>query len=417
MPTQPISTDLDLLGRVENAAPLTAAQHDANLTAMEQHVNGIKTLLRVPFNDDGSLKDGVVQANAAVPGVLAQTYKEDVGVANAYQISFTTPFVTLASLLGIPLLIKAANTNTAACTLKVDGLAATTLEYYSGKAVAAGNIRSGQIFMAVFDGTIFQFLGSVAPQATATPAGICSFRNLLITNNSGSPNNQLDITIDEAMLRSAAGRYITVTGVSKTLDMAAAAAVNGREAGYSEPMDAWTYVWLAVTEDGATVGTFFSSSATALSVSTIVGWSGDIYACLLGAARQTGSNLVVMYQQDKSVFFNEATIFTAKTGTTTYSALSGADLTAFQTAIPPIAKRARGAIGSSKSADSGYFTVAADSNGLGAVSCVMERVGTVHNSFYTACPFTVPLKTSQNLYWKTVNTSNECRMTVSGYEL
>lgn len=417
MPNQAISDDLDLLGRVENGASLTTAQGDQNLTDVEEAVNGIKEALRVSMKDDGTFKPNSINADAVVPGALGQTYKVDAGAANAVLITFTVPFATLASLTGIPLYIKAAYTNTAATTLKVDGLAITALQYYAGKEVVAGDIQAGQVFVAVFDGTIFQFLGSVAPQNTTAPVGMSSFRNLLIVNNSGSPNTQLDITIDEATLRSATGRYITVTGVSKTLDMAAAAAINGREGAYSEPADAWTYVWLGVTEDGATVGTFFGASASALTVSAISGWSGDVYALLLGAWRQTGSNLVSMVQQDREVYELENAIFDNQTGTASYALLSGAALTAFQVAVPPIAKRCRGSAGSASPGDDAYISVAGTSTGIGAVNIVIDVATNSLLSFDGCAPFSCPLVTAQNLYWRTFNTSVLCRMTISGFTI
>lgn len=59
-------TPLDLTKRSELPSALSQAQHDANLTAIENAVNAVIALAQLALKDDGTPKDGMVNRTAAI---------------------------------------------------------------------------------------------------------------------------------------------------------------------------------------------------------------------------------------------------------------------------------------------------------------------------------------------------------------
>ena len=64
---------LDLLKRSEVGAPLTALQHDQNLTAIEAAFNGLRAMFLVAHNADGTLKATLYPTPGATGTVLTST--------------------------------------------------------------------------------------------------------------------------------------------------------------------------------------------------------------------------------------------------------------------------------------------------------------------------------------------------------
>jgi microcystin-dependent protein len=58
----------------------------------------------------------------------------------------------------MPISFKAANANTGAATLNVDGLGAVAIKKNVNKDLSAGDIAAGQIIIVVYDGTYFQMI-------------------------------------------------------------------------------------------------------------------------------------------------------------------------------------------------------------------------------------------------------------------
>jgi hypothetical protein len=107
-----------------------------------------------------------------VDGAGAIDYANDAGEANAYEISLV-PAIT-SNIPGMPIFFKAANANTGASTLDVNGIGAVAIKKYVGSALTEGDIAAGQIVEVVYDGTNFQIVNSSA----VNTAGAVSFRNL-----------------------------------------------------------------------------------------------------------------------------------------------------------------------------------------------------------------------------------------------
>lgn len=95
------------------------------------------------------------RGNLVVSNIQQQaSYLADVGAADAYEVSFAnTPDGYTDGLLVI---FKAANTNTGASTLDVNGMGPIPLKKDVSIALSSGDITSGKIVCAIYDGTNFQ---------------------------------------------------------------------------------------------------------------------------------------------------------------------------------------------------------------------------------------------------------------------
>lgn len=83
-------------------------------------------------------------------------YASDTGSADAYAIALSPALTSHVS--GMPISFKAANANTGAATLNVDGLGAVAIKKNVNKDLSAGDIAAGQIIIVVYDGTYFQMI-------------------------------------------------------------------------------------------------------------------------------------------------------------------------------------------------------------------------------------------------------------------
>jgi hypothetical protein len=96
-----------------------------------------------------------IKGNISVAQSLqASSYLQDTGAANAYVV---TPDPAMTSYTdGLLLSFKAANTNTGASTINVNGLGVKNIRKNVVDALEAGDITSGQVVDLVYDGTNFQ---------------------------------------------------------------------------------------------------------------------------------------------------------------------------------------------------------------------------------------------------------------------
>jgi hypothetical protein len=101
-----------------------------------------------------SLGNGVVLDPAAT--VQQSSYAADTGTANAYAVTLS-PAPTI--IAGSPITFKAANANTGASTLAVNGGSPTAIKKNGSTSLSAGDISAGQIVTVVYDGTVWQMQG------------------------------------------------------------------------------------------------------------------------------------------------------------------------------------------------------------------------------------------------------------------
>lgn len=327
----------------------------------------------------------------------------------------TAPVTQLAALTGQLLVLKATLANTAAPTLAVDGLAAKPIRKRNNLALLAEDIRLNEHLLLTYDAVADVFLALNLDVPTAV---IGSTRGLVIQNNAATPNSKVDISADEVVLKTSDGQPYLAAAVAVTADIGLTAGnPNALDTG-AEAASTWYYVWLIY--NGTTVASLLSLSATTPTLP-----SGYLYRALLGAVRNDGSsNFIRFVQHDRQTWIDDTNIFTAKAAVAdnVWEILAGADLTAFQGAVPPIARRCSGSLGWTATAAGGKVAISAcnadgsvnTTNAIGAVSVVAAPNGTSWNTWTTAAPFEVPVR-SGNLQWRKDTTAAQARLSVSGF--
>jgi hypothetical protein len=117
----------------------------------------IADVLGVNVIDDGTT--ATIEANLIklIRGG-AGAFVTDTGAANALVGLLTPAPANLASLVGIPILVKAAHTNTGASTINVNGFGAVNITTQTGAALAASALTANGIYWLVYDGTEFQLV-------------------------------------------------------------------------------------------------------------------------------------------------------------------------------------------------------------------------------------------------------------------
>lgn len=119
------------------------------------------------------------------------------GTANALTVTLTPAPASLSALVGVPIRLKIATTNTAAGTLSVNGLTATSITRPSGVTLQSGDLLSGGIVTVVYDGTVFRALSLPNFGVTGTPlSGWTRLPNgLIIQFGSSTSNSSGPVTI------------------------------------------------------------------------------------------------------------------------------------------------------------------------------------------------------------------------------
>ncbi|MBP7529226.1 MAG: hypothetical protein KA801_14965 [Syntrophorhabdaceae bacterium] len=94
-----------------------------------------------------------------VDGEGALPYAADTGAADAYAIALDPALNEYVT--GMPIFFKAANANTGASTLDINGLGTKGIKKNTDVDLTAGDIKAGQIVLVVYDGTSFQTIGDI----------------------------------------------------------------------------------------------------------------------------------------------------------------------------------------------------------------------------------------------------------------
>jgi hypothetical protein len=223
------------------------------------------------------------------------------------------------------------------------------------------------------------------------------------------------VEAEELVVRNANGsaRVVTISpAVSVNIGTAGA---NGLDTG-AAANSTWYYLWVIVAADGTVAGLLSASSSNPTMP------TGYTHKALVGAVRRDGAgNFMSFYQHGREVWLTRQTVFTAKTAVAanTYEALTGADLTAFQGFVPPIAKLVQGYCGAPVTRQMS-MAVAADANGLGEVMAHThnDSLSSTFDSLEDSAFYRVPLKTAQLIYWKSLdNSSARNNLYVTGFTI
>jgi hypothetical protein len=122
-----------------------------------------------PANDTDPPTNPIWTVDNLVSSQLITLYGgTDIGVANAYVLTFTANFTAYAD--GIVIYWLPSNDNTAASTLNVNGLGAVNIVNQDGTALTANQLQAGQIVTVIYVGGVFQLLTGGISSGSFTPA-------------------------------------------------------------------------------------------------------------------------------------------------------------------------------------------------------------------------------------------------------
>ncbi len=101
-------------------------------------------------------------------------YAADTGAVNVLAVALDPVPASMAALVGAPIRVLVAHTNTTAtATLDVNGLGTYSIKNRNASSIGIGTLVAGAISEVIWDGAQFQYNGQVPPASTATTqAGI-----------------------------------------------------------------------------------------------------------------------------------------------------------------------------------------------------------------------------------------------------
>lgn len=215
----------------------------------------------------------------------------------------------------------------------------STLKFTSGLNMDGGTITNVATPINPTDGVNKSYVDTTVNTAIQTIHDVPSSKNLYITNNTGSPNTQLDITTEWVMMVNATNNGLVRTSISVTVD-ASVTGVNGLDVG-SQTANTWYYIFLI--DNGTTTASLLSLSETS---PTLPG--GYTYVCRVGAIFSNVSNQFRVYDQVGNVA-QYRTILQISSITGTFS---------ISNFIPPTSKIIRALITAGPTSDSTVFLAA-----------------------------------------------------------
>lgn len=107
-------------------------------------------------------------------------------VAGTNSITATATPTLTAYATGAIYSFIAANTNSGAATLSIDGLTATSITKNGSVALSAGDIQSGKMMLVEYDGTTFQLVNNIVYGGSITNGNIVSLTSPLGVANGGT---------------------------------------------------------------------------------------------------------------------------------------------------------------------------------------------------------------------------------------
>lgn len=191
-----------------------------------------------------------------------------------------TPTIT-AYANGATYSFIAANTNTNAVTISIDGLAAKSITKNGSAALTAGDIQAGKLTWIEYDGTTFQLLNNIVYGGSITNGNVVSLSTPLTVANGGTGASTLSanavilgngVAAVQTVAPGSAGNALVSNGTTWTAQPLGAPPVGG----YSNlKVNTTSTTAIAVTANylvlGATSGTY---TATTVNVSISTATSG-----------------------------------------------------------------------------------------------------------------------------------------------
>tara|TARA_R110000824_G_scaffold99129_2_gene236237 strand:+ start:5161 stop:7011 length:1851 start_codon:yes stop_codon:yes gene_type:complete len=193
---------------------ILAARHDThdqdlatgiNSTLEKSGSNAATGNLNIGSNRLTAVADGTAKTDAATVNQIQSNapafQASDTGTANAHVIALSPAITAYAA--GQAITFKSASASTTASTLNVNGLGTKALKKKNDQAIAAGDIESGSIVTAVYDGTNFQVTSQLGSEASAGGSN-----TQIQYNSSGSLAGDADLTFDGTNLTVANPLYL-----------------------------------------------------------------------------------------------------------------------------------------------------------------------------------------------------------------
>jgi hypothetical protein len=137
-----------------------------------EFLNNVISLLAAPIDISGMAIDRAdpAQLYRAIRRSGGEYYATATGSANAISVTSVPTFASFAQMIGVPLRIKIATTNTAAVTVNVSGFGAQALVYPGdGTPLTAGELIAGAIRTIAWDGTNFQLIDAGSSLVITVP--------------------------------------------------------------------------------------------------------------------------------------------------------------------------------------------------------------------------------------------------------
>ncbi|MBI3927281.1 MAG: tail fiber domain-containing protein [Armatimonadetes bacterium] len=142
--------------------------------------------------------------------------------SGAYAVSFIDPFTAYSA--GMLVNFQAANANSGAVTLNVDGLGAKSVVKPGGAALSAGEIAAGQAVAVIFDATNdrFQVVGGIA----AGPASLSSLNDVEVSSPAAGKilrhdgTQFVDVSLDTGIVPEGSNLYHTAARARNSMSAA-----------------------------------------------------------------------------------------------------------------------------------------------------------------------------------------------------
>ena len=180
--TTPLATYTTSAGTVANTNPiiLNAGGRTPNEIWLATGVL-FKFVLKTSTDVLIGTYDGIPSVNDPF-GIYSQL--GSVAGTNAITATATPTLTAYAS--GATYSFVAANTNTGAATLSIDGLAAKSITKNGSVALSAGDVQSGKMMLVEYDGTTFQLLNNIVYGGSITNGTIVSLTAPMSVANGGT---------------------------------------------------------------------------------------------------------------------------------------------------------------------------------------------------------------------------------------
>ncbi len=335
------------------------------------------------------------------------------GTANALGLTLSPGTLTLADLVGLELEFTVAITNTASpvtLTITPLGSAALTAKNIVKRGAAAldvGDLPAGLICRAIYDGTNFQLLNPVGTSLDDV-AVIASGRNVALETVTPTIS-RVAITADEVVLKNSSNESYLARNVATYADIATGTGAGTLDTG-AEAANTHYAVFLIYNPSTGTLNGLFSLSATAPTMP-----AGYTFKAFLGWVRNdSGSDFIRFKQHDRECWVCPVEAYSGAGTNGVATALT------INTIVPTTAVRVMGDI---------YTT---SNNPLRALLTpgigVGENYGQLNLSVpsttavgaagveYASAEFSMPLRTSQTLYWQTTS-NNTYVVRIRGWKL